>query len=49
MDDQQPATKADLSALKTELLAALHETETKLLRAFFQYQQQPEVKAADPQ
>ncbi len=48
MDDHQPVTeavlKADLSALKAELLAALHETETKLLRAFFQYQEQAEIK-----
>ena len=48
MDDHQPGTKADLSALKTELLEAmramLHETETKLLRAFFQHQEHAEIK-----
>ena len=52
MDDHQPVTKADLKAdlgaLKTELLEAmramLHETETKLLGAFFQYQEHAEIK-----
>ena len=43
MDEKQLATKADLAALKTEILEAmreaLHETETKLLGAFFQYQE----------
>jgi len=48
MDNHQPATKADLDALKGEILGAmraiLHETETKLLRAFFQYQEHAEIK-----
>jgi molybdopterin-guanine dinucleotide biosynthesis protein A len=39
MDEKQTATKTDLAKLKAEILEALHETETKLLSAFFQYQE----------
>jgi hypothetical protein len=48
MDADKPVTKADLDALKAGLLEAvramLHETETKLLTAFFQYQEHADVK-----
>ena len=52
MDEKQLATKADLAALKTEILEAVggmlreshHETETKLLTAFFQYQEVANIR-----
>ena len=48
VDSKQPVTKADLDALKADLLQAvrgmLHQTETKLLTAFFQYQEHADVK-----
>jgi hypothetical protein len=48
MDEKQLATKADLAALKTEILEAvggmLHEVETKLLGAFFQYQEHANIR-----
>jgi hypothetical protein len=47
MDSQKPLTKADLDALKAGLIEAmrgmLHESETKLLTAFFQYQEHADV------
>ena len=53
MDAQQPVTQQELTTaletLKGQLLEAmrgmLHETETKLLTAFFQYQEHAEVKS----
>jgi molybdopterin-guanine dinucleotide biosynthesis protein A len=43
MDENKPVTQKQLSAAldsqKAEILEALRETETKLLKAFFQYQE----------
>ena len=34
---QEPATKADLNALRDELIEVMRDTETKLLRAFYNF------------
>lgn len=48
MDANKPVTQKQLSAAldsqKAEILEALRETETKLLKAFFQYQEVANVK-----
>jgi len=33
----QPATKADITELESRLTAAIHDTETKLLTAFYEF------------
>jgi hypothetical protein len=33
----EPATKADLQSLKDELLEAMRDTETRLLKAFYDF------------
>lgn len=33
----EPATKADLQSLKDELVEAMHDTETRLLKAFYDF------------
>lgn len=33
----EPATKADLQSLKDEVLEAMHDTETRLLKAFYDF------------
>ena len=44
MEQPRPATTEDLAMLKAGLIEALHEMETRLLRAFFQYQEHAEIK-----
>jgi len=44
MEQPRPVTTEDLARLKAELLEALHEMETRLLRAFFQYQEHADIK-----
>ena len=44
MEQPRPVTTEDLAMLKAELIEALHEMETRLLRAFFQYQEHTEIK-----
>ena len=34
---QEPATKADLNDLRDELIEVIRDTETKLLRAFYNF------------
>ena len=48
MDPKEPVTRQDLTealeTLKAQISAMLHETETKLLTAFFQYQEHADIK-----
>jgi molybdopterin-guanine dinucleotide biosynthesis protein A len=48
MDENKPVAQKQLSAaldsLKVEILEAIHETETKLLGAFLQYQEVENIK-----
>jgi hypothetical protein len=48
MEQPRPVTAEDLARLKAELLEAfretLHEMETRLFRAFFQYQEHADIK-----
>ena len=46
---QEPATKADLAALEHRLAEAIHDSETRLLRAFYGFTEtvQARFRAAD--
>ena len=44
---QEPATKADLNALGDELLEAIRDTETKLLRAFYDFADSNQKRLAE--
>jgi hypothetical protein len=47
MDDGHvPASKADLTALKDELLEAMHVTETRLLKAFYDFAESNQKRLA---
>jgi len=44
---QEPATKADLNALRDELREAIRDTETKLLRAFYDFADSNQKRLAE--
>ena len=43
----QPATKADLQSLKDELLEAMHNTETRLLKPFYAFAESNQKRLRD--
>ncbi len=44
---KDPATKADLNLLREELLEAIHDTETRLLRAFYNFAETNQKRLAE--
>ena len=43
----EPATKADLNALREELVEAIHDSETRLLRAFYDFAETNQKRLAE--
>ena len=44
---QKPATKADLNDLRDELIEVIRDTETKLLRAFYNFAESNQKRLSD--